>query len=171
MCLSGLHRFAIMRRSLFLRIISLGCARRPRSLTLPAPPLVLLPPSGLIRPCRAAAALQIRSAIACALAVSERKFSAAGLCSGTTCTVVIQHGWLLTVATLGDCAVMLDSGSVLQRISAEHRPGVSPPEDQRLLRYPGAHIAKLSPKRIGPAQPGEVGLGQPRLWPAGLSIR
>lgn len=52
----------------------------------------------------------VRAALGLALAACERKFAASGLLAGSTCTAVLQTGWLLTCANLGDSSAWLDTG-------------------------------------------------------------
>lgn len=115
--------------------------------------------------------LQIRAAMAFAMVAVERKFSAAGISSGATCTLILQTGWLLSVANLGDSTAYLDTGREVMRLTADHRVDESAPEQDRLKAFaPRFSVRRLAANMQGFARDGE-GVGPLRLWPGGLAVR
>lgn len=115
---------------------------------------------------------QLRAAVALALAAVERKFAAAGISSGATCTIVLQTGWLITVANLGDSSAYVDTGSDVVGLTEDHRLDDSELERQRLLPYEPRYIVRrLDVSLQGVARDRYAGIGPLRVWPGGLAVR
>lgn len=90
-------------------------------------------------------------------------------CAGTTVTVALSIGWLLTIANTGDSATVLDTGCSILELTKSHRIH-SNKDEQARLRQAGQQLAPLGFHLQGPAKPGEPGVGPLRLWPGGLCV-
>ena len=53
-------------------------------------------------------------------------------CVGTTCTVALVTGWLVTVANVGDSSAVLDTGASILELTKSHRLHESKDEQDRL---------------------------------------
>lgn len=95
-------------------------------------------------------------------------FACKGQLAGTTVTVVLQYGWLLTVATLGDSRALLDTGSDMMQLSVDHRISTHQ-ADRHRLEMLGAQIAPIDASGSGPAV-NSAGYGPLRVWPGGLCL-
>ncbi len=51
----------------------------------------------------------------------HRMFAGRGVQAGCTCTVVLQVGWLLTSANLGDSRAVVDTGYDPMTLTVDHR--------------------------------------------------
>jgi hypothetical protein len=81
-----------------------------------------------------------------------------------------QVGRLVTVASLGSSACVLDSGDgALLSLSEDHRMSSNVRERQRLLAA-GCLVAALDAAGTGPAPTPSRGSGVLRLWPGGLTL-
>ncbi|KAF6260285.1 phosphatase 2C-like domain-containing protein [Scenedesmus sp. NREL 46B-D3] len=89
--------------------------------------------------------------------------------AGTTMTLAVVSGWLLTVANTGDSNAIIDCGDSVQEITYSHRIQVNKNEQNR-LRQAGAQLAPLGFHLQGPAKPQEMGVGPLRMWPGGLCV-
>jgi serine/threonine protein phosphatase PrpC len=89
--------------------------------------------------------------------------------TGTTVTVAIVTGWLLTVANAGDSMAILDTPTGIKEMITSHRIQEGMPEHDR-LRAAGAQVARMALHGRGPAKPEERGVGPLRLWPGGLCV-
>uniref|UniRef100_A0A383WJ55 PPM-type phosphatase domain-containing protein n=2 Tax=Tetradesmus obliquus TaxID=3088 RepID=A0A383WJ55_TETOB len=89
--------------------------------------------------------------------------------AGTTLTMAVMSGWLLTVANTGDSNAVIDCGDAVQEITHSHRIQVNKNEQNR-LRQAGAQLAPLGFHLQGPAKPQEMGVGPLRMWPGGLCV-
>lgn len=89
--------------------------------------------------------------------------------SGTTATVALVSGWLLSVANVGDTCAILHTGDKVMEMTRSHRLDDCPDERKRLSES-GAHLASLGYLLKGPAEPGENGIGPLRVWPGGLAV-
>lgn len=99
--------------------------------------------------------------------VSE-EFACKGQLAGTTVTVVLQYGWLLTVANLGDSRALLDTGSDMLQLTVDHRISTHQADRHRLEQL-GAQIAPIDGSGSGPAV-NTAGYGPLRVWPGGLCL-
>ncbi|KAF8072552.1 protein phosphatase [Scenedesmus sp. PABB004] len=88
---------------------------------------------------------------------------------GTSATVAVQAGGLLTVANVGSARCVLDVGHTAFECTQDHRLGDNEEEEER-LDAAGARVARLRFDLSGPAAPGETGCGPLRLWPGGLHM-
>ncbi|CAL5228517.1 g11669 [Coccomyxa viridis] len=113
---------------------------------------------------------QLQQALVCALDEVQVTFACIGHPSGTTVTIVIQCGWLLTIANLGDSRAVLDTGAQILQLSVDHRVATHRAERHRLERT-GALIAPIDVSGQGPAAgPYAQGWGPLRVWPGGLCL-
>ena len=115
---------------------------------------------------------QIRGALACSISACERKFSAAGLMAGTTVTLVLITGWLVTAANIGDSAAFVDTGKRIVPLTEDHRLDFSPQSElERMRTYePKYKIRRLDVHMGGPAEEFELGVGPLRIWPGGIAV-
>jgi hypothetical protein len=102
-------------------------------------------------------------------AVNQTRCSPPPSHAGTTVSVALCTGWLLTVANTGDSAVVLDTGCSLLELTLSHRIQ-SNMDEQARLKAAGQQLAPLGFHLQGPAKPGEPGVGPMRLWPGGLCV-
>ncbi|KAJ9519451.1 hypothetical protein QJQ45_023188 [Haematococcus lacustris] len=99
----------------------------------------------------------------------DNEWASGGRLAGTTVTVVLCTGWLLTVANTGDSAAVLDTGCSLLELTHSHRIHTNH-EEQARLKSAGQQLAQLGYHLQGPAKPGDPGVGPLRLWPGGLCV-
>eukprot|EP00201_Polytomella_parva_P010274 CAMPEP_0175054170 /NCGR_PEP_ID=MMETSP0052_2-20121109/9353_1 /TAXON_ID=51329 ORGANISM="Polytomella parva, Strain SAG 63-3" /NCGR_SAMPLE_ID=MMETSP0052_2 /ASSEMBLY_ACC=CAM_ASM_000194 /LENGTH=769 /DNA_ID=CAMNT_0016318829 /DNA_START=93 /DNA_END=2399 /DNA_ORIENTATION=- len=81
--------------------------------------------------------------------------------SGTTATVVVQVGWELVIASVGDSCAYLDTGAEVIQVSGNHRVDDNLPEQTR-IKAAGGHIAQSDVDGIA--------AGPLRAWPGGLAM-
>lgn len=89
--------------------------------------------------------------------------------SGTTVTVAVVIGWLLTVANIGDSLGFLRSAGKTYRMTTDHRLQTNASEINR-LKMAGVLVAPVSQDLDGPAQDDAGGFGPLRAWPGGLAV-
>eukprot|EP00210_Caulerpa_lentillifera_P006622 g6327.t1 len=91
--------------------------------------------------------------------------------SGTTMTVVLICGRLLTVANVGDSDSYIHTGTSFFQLNKSHRVELAVVERNR-LKAAGVKLAKLSRDLQGPASDEDSvhGLGPVRVWPGGLAV-
>ncbi|CAD7703365.1 unnamed protein product, partial [Ostreobium quekettii] len=89
--------------------------------------------------------------------------------SGTTMTVTLLCGRLLTVANVGDADTVVDTGTDAFLATVNHSIQSNEAERKRLVAA-GVLLAAMSEDIAGPAKPGEQGLGPVRCWPGGLKV-
>lgn len=89
--------------------------------------------------------------------------------SGTSLTVALVLGPLLTVANIGDCHAVLDTGCFRMQLTHSHRLADSDTELRR-VKEAGCHVASLGFDCRSPATAAEHGIGPLRLWPGGLCL-
>ncbi|GBF88311.1 hypothetical protein Rsub_01023 [Raphidocelis subcapitata] len=87
--------------------------------------------------------------------------------SGTTATVIVQTGRLLTVANVGGARALLDVGVARVELTEDDRLGCNEDEEERLAAA-GTAVAQLKMDLSGPCSPGEPGCGPLRAWPGGV---
>ncbi|KAG1670124.1 hypothetical protein FOA52_013700 [Chlamydomonas sp. UWO 241] len=99
----------------------------------------------------------------------EEDWSELGHMAGTTVTLCLVIGELITVANLGDSAGVVDTGCSMLEMTDSHR--IQSHESERVrLKAQGCTIAALGFHLQGPAKPGEPGVGPLRIWPGGLCV-
>lgn len=112
----------------------------------------------------------LQRALTISLALLHRAFAGQGVLAGCTVTIVLQHGWLLTCANLGDSRAIVDTGREVTVLTDDHRVATHKLERRR-LEQKGSTIAPVDLNGGGPAQgKGAVGVGPLRLWPGGLCL-
>ncbi|GAX84868.1 hypothetical protein CEUSTIGMA_g12289.t1 [Chlamydomonas eustigma] len=114
-----------------------------------------------------AAALQ--KAVCEAFAQTEIQWLARRHIAGTTLTVVLISGNLVTSANVGDSAAVIDSGETILELTDSHRIQTHTQEKAR-LEASQCHIAQLGFHLEGPAKPRDPGIGPLRVWPGGLCV-
>ncbi|CAD7697268.1 unnamed protein product [Ostreobium quekettii] len=112
---------------------------------------------------------QISSAIAATFVALDEGFAEYRCPSGTTVSLALLSGWLLTVANVGDSEVYLDTGTCVGEMACCHKVEDNKKEQQRLA-VAGVRVASLSSTLLGPPLPGEVGVGPLRVWPGGVAV-
>jgi serine/threonine protein phosphatase PrpC len=116
---------------------------------------------------------QFREGIQLALVESivemNHLFAQRGIHAGATATVVLQHGWLVTAAGLGDSRAVVDTGYETMSLSADHRVA-SHKGERRRVEAMGGIVAPLAMWGTGPADDYTSGVGPLRIWPGGLAI-
>jgi len=96
-------------------------------------------------------------------------FAQRGIHAGATSTIVLQVGWLVTAANLGDSRAVLDTGSEVIPLTADHRVATHKAERRRVEAMGGV-VAPIAMTGSGPADDYSSGVGPLRIWPGGLSI-
>ncbi|GFH28620.1 PPM-type phosphatase domain-containing protein [Haematococcus lacustris] len=116
----------------------------------------------------------------------DNEWANVGHMAGTTVSVALCIGWLLTVANTGDSAIVLDTGCSILELTRSHRIQ-SNLDEQTRLKAAGQQLAPLGfHLQVGQdqaqgrgtqqqpagnqAKPGEPGVGPIRLWPGGLCV-
>lgn len=89
--------------------------------------------------------------------------------SGCTLSLLVQHGWDLHVASVGDSRVVLYDGAAVLQLTFDFRVEDSARERERITGT-GATVGRLAAHGRGPAEPGEEGCGPMRVWPGGLCL-
>lgn len=112
---------------------------------------------------------EMRTAVAHATHQTDTNWNALGSTAGSTLTLAVVTGQLLTIANVGDSTGILDTGATVQELTLSHRLNDNPTEQQR-LRARGLLVSPLAAHMKGPARDGEMGLGPLRLWPGGLCV-
>lgn len=99
----------------------------------------------------------------------NRIFAEKGIHAGCTATIVLQVGLLVTAVNLGDSRAVVDTGSEVFVLTADHRVASNKAERHRVQAM-GALVAPLAIWGSGPATDRTQGVGPLRIWPGGLSI-
>ncbi|KAJ3676994.1 hypothetical protein LUZ60_002718 [Juncus effusus] len=117
-------------------------------------------PSGLNRDDWLAA---LPRALVAGFVKTDKDFQNQALSSGTTVTLAIVDGWVVTVASVGDSRCILESaeGSVYH-LSADHRLEENEEEVERITSI-GGEVGRLNV--VGGAE-----IGPLRCWPGGLCL-
>lgn len=89
--------------------------------------------------------------------------------AGTTVTIALLLGRLLTCANVGDSEAVLDTGCSILPLTHSHRLQTNLQEQAR-LRKAGCEVAPYGFHLQGPAKPDEQGVGPLRVWPSGLCV-
>ncbi|KAJ4745232.1 Phosphatase 2C family protein [Rhynchospora pubera] len=102
-------------------------------------------------------------ALVAAFVKTDKDFQNQAHSSGTTVTMVIIDGWVVTVASVGDSRCILESaeGSIYH-LSADHRLDADEKEVERITAS-GGEVGRLNV--IGGAE-----IGPLRCWPGGLCL-
>ena len=58
----------------------------------------------------------------------DNTFASKGSRSGATCTIVLQYGWWLTAANVGDSRAIVQCGETCTQLTDEHRLQANPSE-------------------------------------------
>lgn len=114
-------------------------------------------------------AKQVSEALTTSFIALDEEFAALGCGSGTTISVALLSGWLLSVANIGDSEVFIDIGGVIGEMTCCHKVHTNQSEQQRLLDW-GATVDSLSQFMLGPPREGEMGIGPLRAWPGGVAV-
>lgn len=89
---------------------------------------------------------------------------------GSTVTVALLSGWLLTIANIGDSECFLDVGNRREyELTTSHKIDTNKGEQTR-LKDVGKIIKPLSQDLFQPAEDDEQGVGPMRVWPCGLAV-
>eukprot|EP00193_Tetraselmis_chui_P002710 CAMPEP_0177762566 /NCGR_PEP_ID=MMETSP0491_2-20121128/6413_1 /TAXON_ID=63592 /ORGANISM="Tetraselmis chuii, Strain PLY429" /LENGTH=547 /DNA_ID=CAMNT_0019278629 /DNA_START=37 /DNA_END=1680 /DNA_ORIENTATION=+ len=99
----------------------------------------------------------------------NRKSIGADCASGCTASVMLVTGWLVTVANVGDSAVLIDTHTEVKELTSCHRLDDNELEVAR-LRKAGYVVAALRADLKGPALNGEPGYGPLRAWPGAVMM-
>ncbi|KAL4444168.1 hypothetical protein ABPG75_011905 [Micractinium tetrahymenae] len=130
-------------------------------------------PPGPPPPCDAPGFLPWREDVQLALvetlAELNKMFALKGILAGCTATLVLQMGWLLTVANLGDSRALLDTGVQSHMLTVDHRVATHKGERRRVEAM-GNTIAPIDFSGSGPATRVDHGIGPLRIWPGGLCL-
>ncbi|CAD7695834.1 unnamed protein product [Ostreobium quekettii] len=134
----------------------------------------LLPASGL--PHRQSPAFdhfasEVRTAVATAFVKIGQQFAidVSADKSGTSVTLALLCGRLLTVANVGDADAVLDTG--MEKILATVSDRIEANDAERVrLADAGVLVCRMSDTQKGPAAAGEEGQGPLRCWPGGLQV-
>ncbi|GAX80483.1 hypothetical protein CEUSTIGMA_g7921.t1 [Chlamydomonas eustigma] len=111
----------------------------------------------------------VRRAICSVFVKIENEWLDCGNTAGTTVTLILVTGCLLTAANVGDSAAVLDTGCSILELTDSHRIQTHVKEKAR-LDAAGCNIAQLGFHLEGPAKPGTQGVGPLRVWPGGLCV-
>eukprot|EP00210_Caulerpa_lentillifera_P008815 g8411.t1 len=114
---------------------------------------------------------QIRNAILTSFLELDGKWYAERSLSGTTLSIALVLGRLLTTANVGDSEIYLHTGGdICYQLTRSHRLQKSTLEQKR-LNAAGVQLAPLRGDLRGPAVVSkERGLGPLRVWPGGLAV-
>ncbi|KAJ4713735.1 Protein phosphatase 2C family protein [Melia azedarach] len=95
---------------------------------------------------------------------TDKDFQVKACKSGTTATLVIIQGWVVTVASVGDSSCILESAAGdVYHLSADHRLECNEEERDRITAS-GGKIRRLN------AGYGGIEFGPLRCWPGGLCL-
>eukprot|EP00803_Ostreobium_quekettii_P005450 evm.model.scf_764.4 EVM.evm.TU.scf_764.4 scf_764:35360-39380(-) len=114
-------------------------------------------------------AAKISEAIIDAFAAIDTIWRSQNIVSGTTVTVAVVVGWLLTVANIGDSLAFLRTAGRVYPMTANHRLASNSSEVSR-LKNAGVQVARVSQGLDGPAAEDGTGFGPLRAWPGGLAV-
>ncbi|CAK0780653.1 hypothetical protein CVIRNUC_005127 [Coccomyxa viridis] len=111
-----------------------------------------------------AAAGRMRQAVSDTFVCLADSWEMAKKFSGTTFTMAVLYGSLLTVANVGDSKAFMDTGSEIVELSTSHRIEDNIGERVR-LQAAGAQVARMHHTDFkAPAPEGEKGIGKLRVW-------
>lgn len=89
---------------------------------------------------------------------------------GSTVTVALLSGWLLTIANIGDSECFMDVGNRKEyELTTSHKIDTNRGEQSR-LKAVGKTVRPLSQDLFQPAEDDEQGVGPMRVWPCGLAV-
>lgn len=108
-------------------------------------------------------------ALAEVLSEIHLSFAKLGQLAGCTVTAVLQTGWLVTCANLGDSRAVVDNGETVVPLTVDHRVATNQSERRR-VEGNGALIAPVCASGIGPAKDVNNGVGPLRIWPGGVCL-
>lgn len=112
----------------------------------------------------------VREALVQAFFSLHEEFASEGSsAAGTTVSVALVCGWLLTVANVGDSEVFLDTRGQVIEMTCSHKLNDNKSEQDR-LKSAGVRLDTLSRSKRGPPAPGEQGIGPLRAWPGGIAM-
>ena len=89
---------------------------------------------------------QVRATLSRTVVELENKWLPLECTAGTTCTLALVSGWLLTVANTGDSNAVIDDGVVASEITLSHRIQVSAAAADAAVQ--GAAQCHLSSRRL-----------------------
>ncbi|KAL6776912.1 hypothetical protein ACKKBF_B03980 [Auxenochlorella protothecoides x Auxenochlorella symbiontica] len=127
------------------------------------------PPADVAGPGARAWRCAIQRALVETLVELNWLFAGHGVVAGCTATIVLQVGWLLTAAGVGDSRALLDLGSEVVHLTEDHRVA-SHKGERRRLEGAGARVAPIHVSGYGPAASANEGIGPLRVWPGGLCL-
>lgn len=135
--------------------------------------LMALLPSGPMPPpqdpfASASFSQEVQKALMVAFMQLQHSFAVKGKSAGSTATVVLQAGWLLTAANVGDSSAVLDLGFRTLPLTSDHRVASSKTEQDRLKRL-GLNVTNVDRSGAGPAADPAKGMGPLRIWPGGVA--
>ncbi|KAK9806461.1 hypothetical protein WJX73_009939 [Symbiochloris irregularis] len=105
-----------------------------------------------------------------ALAYLHESFACDGEPAGCTATIVLQCGWYLTIANLGDSRAIVDTGKAVTQLTVDHRLATHMGERRR-LEDSKILVAPIDLSGSGPASGHHAaGYGPLRMWPGGLCL-
>jgi len=122
---------------------------------------------------------QLQRALVAAIVSLQASWAPRGSLGGSTATLVLVAGRLVTCANVGDSAAFADDGSsasslasssssssgkALVALTGDHRVASNPSEASRVSRCTGALVANLDVTGRGPATNGRSGFGPLRVW-------
>lgn len=99
----------------------------------------------------------------------DQRFAARGSAGGTTATLVLQVGMLVTCVSVGNSRAVLDTGSALIPLTRDHVVATNEAERERLLAA-GCTLARMDVTGAGPAMTPGRERGPLRLWPGGVTL-
>lgn len=108
-------------------------------------------------------------ALAEVLSEIHLSFAKLGQLAGCTVTIVLQTGWLVTCANLGDSRAVVDNGESVVQMTEDHRVATNQSERRR-VEGNGASIAPVCASGMGPAKDVNNGVGPLRIWPGGVCL-
>jgi len=83
-----------------------------------------------------------------AFAQTQHTFAAKGVEAGTTATVVLQTGWLVTCANVGDSLGFVDHGNEVGQARTRARPAGGPPPRDGPASNAGGCIGACRPSCV-----------------------
>lgn len=85
-------------------------------------------------------------------------------------TIAVRFGWVLTVANIGDCEAILDTGYSITDATKSHRLEDNKSEIKRMTKN-NYRVTRLNAGLNGPVDSDnkDTGHGPLRCWPGGLA--